>query len=446
MKAVSEVLKVNLLSHGPTYKSLGIDEIVAVSGLQTFKKGTLDTFIEDNPEIDKKRISQIHKQSTKRGHASMTTTPNFYFEAEGSRIIDHYGTTLPFGSYVFFSSRRIEVTEDTLVRPDNLPEKLWKSHKGLLSEYHKMWGQGKKDRARKLLPIGFYSHGIIKYSLEDILQIIEDSKKKHMPSEVKLLAERTAEAVKEKAPSLYEAAIERPVSLSYGHPDLFHKTHYRQFGDTEGSLETWTSKHLEDEITNFKNQKVKDPEQWKEFALRANDMIMVNAVFPLSISIWNDIKRHRTTLQKVESIYFAMDRAFDELNSLNKGEVPEWIHIPPGCGEEYISVVHQALEEYQKLTDSFDEKDAVYVAPQCVKVMTSVSMNGYHLLDPFGLFGVRLCTTADYSLSKAVKRVGEKIVEELPVLEDLIGPKCKTAFCPERVPCGVVERYKQQIE
>jgi hypothetical protein len=114
MRTVGESVKVNMMDFGPKYKKLGVDEALAISGFLTFKNETLEDYAESM--IDGKKTETIHRESTKRGHASITTTPQFFFEIEGARPIDLYFSTFPFGSYIFFSSRRIHVTPETLIR------------------------------------------------------------------------------------------------------------------------------------------------------------------------------------------------------------------------------------------------------------------------------------------------------------------------------------------
>ncbi len=438
MKEVSEVVKITPMSSGPEYKKIiKIDNVIAAGGLLTFKNENLDYFI-DNP-MDEKRVKVIHSESTKRGHASLTTTPQFFFECEGSRVLDLYGSTFPFGSFIMFSSRRIEVTPDRLIRPKNLPESSWESYKPLLKIYKEMWDDGVKDKARKILPLGFYSRGIMKFCAEDILDILNDAENEASPYEIGLIANEMANYFEKKAPLLFNAAKERNISLSYGHPNIFNNKKFRPIKN----MDYWKGQNFDEIVDEFTSDTKID---WKNFAFELKDSLFVQKTLKGSIAVWNEVKRHRTILQTAESVYSATDRAYDELNSLKTGEKPEGIHITSGAGQEYIDAVHGALQEYENLKDrGVKPRDAIYVVPHCVNLNFNVTLNGFHLVDPFGFFGVRECSTADYEVRELATKLRQEVEEKIPELSDgLMGPKCKTGVCPERNSCGIVEKYKKE--
>ena len=438
MKKVSESVKVVGLDAGPIYKNLGIDDIVAISGLYTMKMGTLEDCASEG--VDRKQVEVIHKESTKRGHASLTTTPAFFFELEGSRVIDLYGSTFPFGSYIIFSSRRIQVDDNRLIMPDGLPAGTGGSLKKVLGIYNRMWDADQKDQGRKVLPLGFYSRGFFKFSAEDLIAITRDARNPAMPLEIGLVSEGMNRFFEANAPSLFRTAMERESSLAYHHPNLFHEGRSREI---EEGLDVWKSRHFDDYVREFKEKKRPTGDAWKQLAVNVLDLIMVRTGLTSSIAVWNELKRHRTAVQKVESVYLAADRAFDELNSLGKGEVPKWIHTPPSAGDDYLPAVLDMLGEYHGLCDRFEKRDAVYLVPHSVKVTGAYVLNGFHLLDPFGLIGVRDCTTSDYEVQAIVRELSGEIVNQVPALDGLLGPKCKTGVCPERQSCGRVEKYKR---
>jgi len=413
---VSEALELRLVDYGPRDGKLGIDELVAATSLLVFKKGSIR---DKAGKLKKKKVRAIHRESTRRGHASLTTTPVFFFEVGGSRLVDLYFSSFPFGSYLIFSSRRIEIGEEDLVLSDELPENAIKHVLPSLRLYHEMWGKS-KDQARKVLPIGFRSHGFFKYSAEELLHMGGD----HVPAEINLIAKKMRNHLKEKSPILHEAAAGRP-SLFYHHPNIFH---IKKWKEREG-LEA--------------RSRIKELHQgdWFELSEEVIDLVNVRAVVSGSIAMWNEVKRHRTVLQKAESVYRAADRAFDELNSLGKGERPRWIHIPPLAGEDYLQAVATALEGFEKYAGKVGVEEAVYLVPHSVKLRFSITLNGYHLLHPFGFFGVRMCSTADYEIRAMVYELARQINEKLPGVGELIGPKCKTGVCPEREPCELLKKY-----
>lgn len=423
---VEEALQVEPIDSGPESAGLGIDQIVAATGLLVFDKGTL---ADKGGQLKEKEVRGIHQESTRRGHASLTTTPAFFFELNGSRLIDLYGSTFPFGSYLIASSRRMLIDEGDLVLPGGLPAGAKDSMMPALRVYQRMWEKD-KDQARKVLPLGFHSHGFFKYSAEEIIYMLQETDEPGVPRELGLMAREMGRHLREKAPLLHEAAMDRP-SLFYHHPNIFHTERWR---DQEG-LDVWHDRHLGHELEEGDN--------WYEVSERAIDRIHARVVSSGSIAMWNELKRHRTALQRAESVYRAADRAFDELNSLSRGEEPEWVHVPPLAGEDYLPAVMELLEAFQRHYPECGE-EAVYLVPHCVKLKFAATLNGYHLLHPFGLMGVRTCTTSDYEMRAWAVRAAGRVEERVPLLEGRIGPKCKTGTCPERKPCEILKRYAGQ--
>lgn len=420
-----DALQVRLIDWGPEGGDLGVDQIVAATGLLVFDKGNL---ADKGGELKEKEVRGIHKESTRRGHASLTTTPAFFFEVDGSRLIDLYGSTFPFGSYLIASSRRMRIDKSDLIIPKALPAGARESMLPALRLYQDMWEKD-KDQARKVLPVGFHSHGFFKYSAEEIIYMLKEKGEPGMPRELGLMAGAMGKHLQDKAPMLYEAASDRP-PLFYHHPNIFHE---KKWTDKEG-VSVWHDGHLEEALK---------ADSWYEAYDRAIDRISARVVGSGSLAMWNELKRHRTALQRAESVYRAADRAFDELNSLGRGEKPEWVHVPPLAGEDYLPAVMELLETFQKHYPECGE-EAVYLVPHCVKLKFAVTLNGYHLLHPFGLMGVRMCTTSDYEIRAWATRTAGQIEKEVSLLEGCMGPKCKTGECPERKPCGMLERYRGQ--
>jgi hypothetical protein len=295
-----------------------------------------------------------------------------------------------------------------------------------------MWQEDKKDIARKILPVGFYSRGFVKFSAEDLIYSLKETRGKSFPRELSIVSGKMCEGFKKAAPKLFDAAVNRESDLSYHHPNIFHNDKFYDFK----KLNVFKSSCFDEVLADFKNS------DYYTLSGKMIDNVVVQAPLSGSIAVWNEVKRHRTILQKAESVYTAVNRAHGELNSLKKGETPEWIHIPPGCGNEYVDAVYESLCEYQNLKDRFGEAAAIYVVPHCVKLKFNLTMNGYHLLHPFGFFGVRECSTADYEIRDIARKLHSEIEEKIPELKGKIGPKCKTAVCPERQSCGFVERYR----
>ena len=455
LQPVSEYFNVwnyndNAVSELKGGKRVGIGKLVASLGRLTFKGKPIDRIASEDFDVQ-----GTLNRSVGRGHASMTTKPKFDFEIKGSNAVDLYGTSFPHGTYLISSARRVRFEKDDFVVPDPAME-----HSDLFEEnYELLWGvydridreTGKRDHARKILPIGYKTVGDYQYSMEQMVQIIEESSKEGSPYEVKLMAGAFERILKKKAPELLEACRKRIFPSNYPHQNVFHVRSHPELERDEGlwsaDIDPMIMGYFEDLRKNWTR------EGWNDFVEGVSDLASFKFYLAPSLAIWSDFKRHRTSLQKAESVYEAAERAYF---SLTNGSIKD-IYIPPSVGadeeleEEYIDATMKALNGYMgALEAGVAKEDAVYMVPKNIRVRMTIRLNGYAVFHPLGFFGVRQCESADNEAKEITDRMAKQVRFEFRKrgmdADDLVGPKCKIGYCLEGNPCGLKKQYTNPIE
>ena len=462
MKKLSECIRVDMLDYAPKLESSGAgpDKIVAASGVLTTR---MKNFKEMLSIIDDKLLKGFHSEATRRGHASLTTSANFYFWIEGSRIIDFYFSSFPFGSYLVFSSRRIEIKPESMLIPDAIANSEFKDEyekicKKLVELYNKVKAEKSIDYARRILPIGFVSRLFFNLPLQVVLGIIKEARKDikqkdpALPREIIEIANQLESSIRDHMHYLADASLKLSYDTNFPHPNLFR-------GDTEfqtpeikillkdenfESLLNEVKNKLDNEKGDGKESITKSAAVWKEFVEKIQDKILVEAKIVSSLSAWNDIKRHRTVRQKVESIYHAVERCLKKWDD-------KYFYIPqienPKLKEEIVATYKEALMLYEKMVNSgIEKRDAIYVVPHAINLGMHMLLDGYHIFDPFGFLGIRTCTTTDHEVTKIANKIMNELRKELPAISDLVGPKCKLGYCPERNFCGLIKRFVKDYD
>ncbi len=414
----TDSLNVRLLDYGPRPSP---DRVVSASGLLTVKSGD---FFEILKGADEKFVKGFHREATRRGHASLLTTPYFWFWVRGSRLIDFYATSVPFGSFIIFSSRRIRISPEIAVMPSSFSGESVRVFERAVSEMMGAYDSLQKmgftvDEARRVLPLGFFSQGLYSFSLQTIMGMYWE--RSNLPGELRAFVERLVDLAEQKAPLTVKNAREMKFATHYPQRHPFKPPVDMPSSGTEVLLN-------EIDLSGYSREM--SWEKWKELSELAKTRVIVKIDTEFSLSAWNDIKRHRTALQEVEAIYSAAKR----------GEmyIPGRVAGKEAAREIYEDACSAGMESYELFRE--EQEEAVYVLPHALKVKTRLILNGYHLFDPFGLFGVRLCTTADFELRERLWEAVEKLGE----LGRLVGPKCKLGRCPERTFCAEVLKYNRE--
>lgn len=458
MKKSSESARVELLDFAPKFGKSGPDDIMAASGILTMKN---KEFSKTLGKIDEKFLEGFHNEATRRGHASLTTSSNYYFWMEGSRMIDFYFSSFPFASCLVFSSRRIKIEPENLIAPDAIADSEFSDEykqvaESMVSLYHRVNEKtGRMDYARRILPIGFVSKMFLDIPLQTMLGIIKETKvdsKRLLPEEIHRVAAVFEKTIREKTPYLADASLRLKYNTNFSHPNVFSGTgEYGKEGSRIILKDDRLLEHMEKArsmLYSLSNDPSERPEQassaWKEFVENVQDEIIVKSKVNCSLSVWNDIKRHRTMRQNVESLYSAADRCASSWDASS-------LYIPQtGDAEldaEVESVYKKAFILYRKMVDSgIEKRDAAYIIPHGIKLGVGMVMDGYHLFDPFGFVGIRTCTTTDHEIVGMLNRIIAELDKELPGIGQLIGPKCKVGYCPEKEFCNVVKKFDREYD
>jgi len=461
MKKASQAIKVESLDYAPKFKDCGPDKILAAGGILTMKN---KDFVETLDKIDEKTLKGFHNESTRRAHASLTTSANLYFWIEGSRLIDFYFTSFPFGSYMMLSVRKFEVTPEIIIIPDAIANSKFKEEyenmcKRLVDLYKRVKDETKGfDKARRLLPMGISSQGFFNFPLQVVLGIINEVKEDKdreihvIPKEIERIAEIFEDQIKNSMGYLADASFKLPYNINFTHPNLFKSDIKLEQSENKILLKDENLGKMINDLKNKLKVSTSDPKEnikrkssiWKEFIDNVQDKILLEAKLKSSLSAWNDLKRHRTVRQKVESIYHAADRCIEKWDESN-------FNIPdvenPETKREIINAFRESLDFYKKMIDNgIEKRDAIYVIPNGMIVGVKMLFDGYHIFDPFGFVGIRSCTTADPEIVLFVNRIVHEVKKELPEAEGVLGPKCKLGFCPERSFCGVVKQFVRNYD
>ncbi|MEM4297841.1 MAG: FAD-dependent thymidylate synthase, partial [Nitrososphaerota archaeon] len=117
-----------LFSIGPAYRQgeleLGPDAVIALEGLGTFQGVSIHDRISDALSKGRdlsKIVAKVHRESTRRGHASLTTSAVMFWEVSNcSRLISMLLVAPVFGSYLQESQRRSPLTRERLLTPAEL--------------------------------------------------------------------------------------------------------------------------------------------------------------------------------------------------------------------------------------------------------------------------------------------------------------------------------------
>ncbi len=425
MKVAERSLRVVSIDASPKAGEISGDRLIAASGLLTGRSGSL---LKEAKRLGDAEIKKFHLEATRRGHASILTTPTLYFWMEGSRMIDFFFTAFPFGSYLIFSSRRIPVERKSLL----IPFEIKKSRLGrryeqislrMLESYKKALKEAGMDFARCLLPLGFSSYGLFSFPLQTLLTAYHEASRlrDNFPAELRIACKRMLKIAKKSFPLMISsAALGGETGFTF--PNIFGETEIRE---KPGVKIVYLHEDLPKILKRFKKEGERD---YRALAFAVQNKILVRVVGEVSLAAWNEIKRHRTVRQSVESLYLAAERGRFYLF----GEE----------GKKYKEMLEESISLYEDLvSEGISKSEALYILPHALKVKITLLLDGYHLFSPFGFFGVRMCSKAYAEVREFCMRVKERIAEQLPEAGDLIEPKCKLGKCPERESCGYFRKF-----
>jgi len=126
----------------------------------------------------------------------------------------------------------------------------------------------------------------------------------------------------------------------------------------------------------------------------------------------------------------------------------ERVVTPPSVAEkgrdEFDTIIAEASEAYQRLVDAgVPKEDARFVLPNATETSLLMTLNGRSLMH---LFGLRLCTRAQWEIRGMAEEMLRQVREAEPVLFAGAGPYCvQLGRCPEgRFSCGRMEEMTKR--
>ncbi len=495
-------LKLQFLGIIPQYVDktgkLNPEQISALSALLTFKGKSVKSLLQEtiNKGQDlKKKVQIILNKSSLRGHASVATTPTIAFWWEGSKFLDSMLTGIVFSSSLMASGRRTSTTEEDIIYPASILKN--KKAYGLykkqslenLNCHNWLLKQGvAKDEASKALQYGIYD-GIRAAQqdqtlAESIICFIKEweTEKEWLPEEAGMLIDW----FKKNAQSwgigqLLATRVLAPRDI-YPYPNIFkdpRESNLARETKKEGvvSLEFLKVPNLVNLLKSLKSftqntisSKSKIIRGWpKLLALRRqicrdyNLAVNVKVLSRVPWRIWGEKKRHRTVPQVVDSIYYSIATAIENvkcqmsnvkskskmLNVINKFNtyfsIPPHVKKNPHFLKRYTGCLLGSLDCYQKLIKmGIKPREAIFIIPRGIKIRVLSEYNLYNLIS--GYYPLRLCATAEEELFRETQKEALEIKKLLikkgfKELAEAIVVKCQTTgFCHEENPCGQIKQ------
>ncbi len=463
-------VRVRLLSYGPTAEiglhgekiRLEPDTLIALEGIGTLRGISLAERYEELLKSGKNLgeiISAFHRESTRRGHASLTTSLTFQFEiSRCSRAASLLLVSPPFGSYLQESQRRSMVGKENFFIPSRIlrNEELKSAYLKAVNTAYETYirlvdeGTGLED-ARYILPLASATSLFSSGSFEAFFGFIIDAERygdgsPWYPEELSIIGKKISEASRSTAPLLTEARLKFRINL----PTYPYANPYREKGDI---VEKLVEKHGAGNIVMLGLISLIDEADLAKGSLLEpakahvlNPLIQVIFLEHMSLAAYHQAVRHRTVPTAVESIYSAAERCLLE---------PEQNLITPPkiAGNEklrrlFLSTAVMLLEAYRKLIESGAyPSDAIYLIPQAMKVHVIRSYNAFNLLWPQGFIAARTCNTSQWEVRRIAYEIWRQVGEKAPWLGELMGEKCKhLGYCPERRWCEIILKYRRYDE
>ncbi|MEM0382052.1 MAG: FAD-dependent thymidylate synthase [Nitrososphaerota archaeon] len=448
----TDELVLDLLSVGPFYREdrleLGPDEVIAVEGLGTFKGVNIRERVSDalsrGRELSK-LASKVHRESTRRGHASLATSMVMFWEVSNcSRLISMLLVAPIFGSYLQESQRRSALTRERLLIPaelrgKDLEHKYSRVMDKCFNAYRRLCEEGVHlEDSRYLLPLSaatslyatlpLESHVYIMRKVEQGLGVVTQ--------ELKTLVGKILEAAKRSAPLLLDSRLSFKARWGY-----YPVTDPLRQGD--GLVQRLGGDRPSGEAELLS---IDYPRGFEGLGLegvvaeQAAPLLRALTIESLSLAAYHQAIRHRTVPTVVESLYEAAERW------LSRPE--ESIVIPPSIrsrqtlSQIFIEACEELGDLYSSLMSGGEVSAALYALPNSLKIRVIRSYNLFNLLSPMGFLATRTCSAAQWEERAIAYRLWREVEKAAPWLRDAMGEKCKhLGYCPEKEWCPIILKY-----
>lgn len=435
MKSLEEVFELKLLDYFPKIENCSLDKIMAIFANSTYKKKlTVD--------LDENRIEKIHQEATRRGHGTITSLPDLLLFYRGTRVLDYYLTSFKFTRALITSTRRIDYEIDDFALPQKIIDSNFKDEvESIIKEaynfYKKMLQEGiEKDHARKILPLCYFSQGVVKMPLDLAIKLAYFTEEKL--SEFMFIKRSLDQILETVAPKIYENKKKLNLSTTYSSSNIFQEDNLVSYEDSTKVLGYFI---LPEALDFLEEYKLENNVDYSFLAEKLHSKIYVHFSKFISLAVYNEEKRHTTVHFAVESIYDAINYALYRLNSIENLVYVPSILEKKGLVNEYLEINRKLLELYKKLVQHVLKEDAVYIIPQSLKIHVNGTLDSYNLFHPFGYLSIRSCKTSDIEMYETTNELIKEIISKLPQLKPYLGQKCKIGFCPEKNYCHHVIKY-----
>ncbi|MEM1948443.1 MAG: FAD-dependent thymidylate synthase [Candidatus Caldarchaeum sp.] len=438
---------------GETSVEVGPDVFIAAEGAGTFEGVSVEKkiakLVADGKNLTK-TAEKIHRESTRRGHASMTTSLHLQMEGtEISRALSMLLVAPPFGSYLQESQRRAPVTRSSLIIPRFEVEKHRKifaeTAEALVDTYADLVKMGiELEDARYVLPICVKTSLFISCSFENyvaFLQLAEQSRK-YVPDEIHEFAEKLKQVLSEIAPIMTRSRMwfqNRLTTYPFPNPfkprDMFfEKILDGRFVDEPVLLS------VHGDLAGFRLAELFSSEQ-KEELDSVNPLVYAVFLEPMSLVAYHQAIRHRTVETAVESIYQAAARAVQD--KAKNVVTPPSIKKSSDTNDVFNAAVGTALQTYNELIqDGCQPSKAVMILPQALKIHVIRGYNGFNLMHPSGFVATRTCSYAQWEERAIAYKILYEAMKKIPGLGEVAGEKCRQlGFCPEKSWCPIILKY-----
>ena len=436
-------VEVRLLDTFPHYGELGPREILALGGFGTvLPKDFLQIYEEFPPEEIDRRVKDILHGAVARGYASITTSTALLFLVRGSRILDLFTTSFPFGSYMVLSQRYVPAE-----RPE-VPRGVDGSVRDLLREeirvYRELLDLGiAREEARGVLGLGTPSHFLAVFPVETAANLIRWGGEH--PEIEGFLRRMEEEVLNSDVAEVFRATINAP-TMGGPFPHPFHRRRLEAPEEISVVSYSWDGKkkgvreyrrvmeHIRKNPPRTWREAVENTHKLSKIAFSHINEFWVSFSGRIPLTTFNELKRHRTIPLEVEGIYNAMER----------GEF--YIYPSVKNNQEARGLYEWVIEQFRSLEAG--EYERIYALPQSVRIGVRFSLNFAHLTAPSMFYRIRSCDRAEISMKQLVRQIPYIIRREVPdygeALFPLLAtdrgpiPKCVIGACPEPKHCPLI--------
>lgn len=432
--------------------SLGPDEIIAIQGSGTFEKISLKEkikkIIEQGKDL-KKFTRNVHWESTRRGHASLSTSAILFTETRNcSRLLTLLFVSSQFGSYLQESQRRSMVSRDRILVPVELKEKqlerfFIQSMNNTYDVYSWLIDRGiKLEDARYILPLSSASSIFSAASLESFVYLFVKTSKNRgiIPAELKQYTYKLKNLMDIYLPELTNARLSfsnlnsyYPLTDPLREPDKLIEKIIQHKPKTGSEVIKIESIGNAEEIITKGTPQVLDA---------YNNFFRVITCEVMSLAAYHQAIRHRTVPNIVEPLPEAILRVEKNLE--------EYIVIPPDIKRKeestsrFLDAANDLLTLYRKLVDENENVAALYAVPQAITVSVIRSYNLFNLVYPMGFIATRTCSKAQWEERSIAYQIWRDVEREMPWMSSIMGEKCKhLGYCPEKEWCPIILKYRQ---